>query len=535
MTTAVQHRRGTTAEHATFTGLEGEVTIDTTKDTAVIHDGALAGGYPLAKENLANVTPSGLPTIDGASTAADDKFFIYDQSTTTLKSITRAELNNAIEQDALANVAITGGTINGTTIGGTTAAAITGTTITANSGFSGNLTGNVTGNVSGNAGTVTNGVYTTGDQTIAGVKTLSSNPILSAGVANGIPYLNASKVLTSGSALTFDGTNLGVAGDIQQANATYIKGKTSAGIATRLFGANGANNLYIGAIDATIGDMLFVNGGYEQMRLTSTGLLIGRSSHTANSGIFEVDANGIGSTVYTAKIINSNTGTSVYNVVTWAQGAAGSAVGYIGTGGSTVGNDAFKNSFVVGTQSASPLVFSTGDTERARIAAGGEFLVGQTGTGPVNAYSFAVGVSNTGGNDISHPSGAASGIMYERFNYGGSTIGSITQNGTTAVSYNTTSDYRLKTVIGSITDSGARIDALEPIEYEWKTDGSRTRGFLAHKFQEVYAGSVTGSKDAVDKEGKPVYQAMQAGSSEVIADLVAEIQSLRKRLAAAGI
>lgn len=40
--------------------------------------------------------------------------------------------------------------------------------------FSGSLTGNVTGNVSGNAGSVTNGVYTTGDQTIAGTKTFSS-------------------------------------------------------------------------------------------------------------------------------------------------------------------------------------------------------------------------------------------------------------------------------------------------------------------------------------------------------------------------
>lgn len=142
MTTAVQHRRGTTAEHAAFTGLEGELTIDTTKDTAVIHDGTLAGGYPLAKENLANVTTSGLSSIDGASTASDDKFFIYDQSATSLKTITRAELNNAIEQDALANVSITGGTINGTTIGGTTAAAgafttVDGTIITASTRFMG--------------------------------------------------------------------------------------------------------------------------------------------------------------------------------------------------------------------------------------------------------------------------------------------------------------------------------------------------------------------------------------------------------------
>jgi len=142
MTTAVQHRRGTTSEHSSFTGLVGEVTIDTTKDTAVIHDGSLAGGYPLAKENLANVTPTGLTAITGADTASDDKFFIFDQSASALKSITRAELNNAIEQDALANVAITGGTINGTSVGATTPSTgafttVNGTIITASTRFMG--------------------------------------------------------------------------------------------------------------------------------------------------------------------------------------------------------------------------------------------------------------------------------------------------------------------------------------------------------------------------------------------------------------
>ena len=51
-------RRGTTAQHASFTGAEGEVTIDTTKDTAVIHDGSTAGGTPLAKQDMSNV-PAG--------------------------------------------------------------------------------------------------------------------------------------------------------------------------------------------------------------------------------------------------------------------------------------------------------------------------------------------------------------------------------------------------------------------------------------------------------------------------------------------
>ena len=55
MAKRVQRRRGTTAEHTTFTGYIGESTIDTTKDTVVVHDGTLAGGFPLAREDLSNV------------------------------------------------------------------------------------------------------------------------------------------------------------------------------------------------------------------------------------------------------------------------------------------------------------------------------------------------------------------------------------------------------------------------------------------------------------------------------------------------
>jgi hypothetical protein len=307
MTTAVQHRRGTTAEHATFTGLEGEVTIDTTKDTAVIHDGVLAGGVPLARENLANVTPSGLATITGASTASDDKFFIYDQSATTLKSITRAELNNAMEIDALANVTITGGTINGTTIGNTTAAAGTFTNLTAS------------------------GTVTIPDNAISGDKveggtinaitintlTATNNPTLSAGTANGVTYLNGSKVLTSGSALTFDGstftttagiegTKLTTAGNISLYNSvssqlTHYQQLSSAYTASYIQSAlSGASSSLVFAVNSN-----WTNGNAtEQMRLTSTGLGIGTSSpsqklHVASTsnaqGLFETTGAGGGS------------------------------------------------------------------------------------------------------------------------------------------------------------------------------------------------------------------------------------------------
>ena len=60
MATRVQFRRGTTAEHSTFTGAEGEITVNTTKDTLVVHDGSTAGGFEVvtvaATQTLTNKT-----------------------------------------------------------------------------------------------------------------------------------------------------------------------------------------------------------------------------------------------------------------------------------------------------------------------------------------------------------------------------------------------------------------------------------------------------------------------------------------------
>ena len=47
MATRLQLRKGTTAEHSTFVGANGEVTVDTTKKALVLHDGVTAGGKPL--------------------------------------------------------------------------------------------------------------------------------------------------------------------------------------------------------------------------------------------------------------------------------------------------------------------------------------------------------------------------------------------------------------------------------------------------------------------------------------------------------
>ncbi len=51
MSTQIQFRRGSTTDHSTFTGAVGEITVDTTKKTVVVHDATTAGGFPLALES----------------------------------------------------------------------------------------------------------------------------------------------------------------------------------------------------------------------------------------------------------------------------------------------------------------------------------------------------------------------------------------------------------------------------------------------------------------------------------------------------
>lgn len=61
MASRIKFRRGSTTEHATFTGAEGEITVNTTKDTLVVHDGATAGGFEMMRADLDNLGDTAIP------------------------------------------------------------------------------------------------------------------------------------------------------------------------------------------------------------------------------------------------------------------------------------------------------------------------------------------------------------------------------------------------------------------------------------------------------------------------------------------
>jgi len=208
----------------------------------------------------------------------------------------------------------------------------------------------------------------------------------------------------------------------------------------------------------------------------------------------------------------------------------------------TAGNDSGTGGFAWYTAPSGTAGNAITYTQAMTLDASGNWLLGATTYSAGNGnYLLA---SPTGVLWVGHINGTSSGTAYENFQYNGSSIGSITQNGTTGVLYNLTSDYRLKNNQEDLTGAKDFIMALKPKKWQWWDGSGEGVGFIAHEFMEVAKYSGHGEKDAVetieikDEDGnvtgteeRPIYQSIQPSSSEVMANLVAHIQNLETRLA----
>jgi hypothetical protein len=409
---------------------------------------------------------------------------------------------------------------------------------------------------------------------------------LNQGTANGVPYLNGSKVVTSGTALTFDGSNLGVGMTATAIAANYatlqLGGSVGGGIklgtssASAGYVAGTAGGIEIGTTGAT-SLSLFTNNATRATLDSSGNLGLGvtPSAWSSDTKAIQISSVSLSSTGNSAQYMQNGyynagykyigTGNAVlyeqnkfngsHNWYTAASGTAGNAItftqamtldasGRLGigltspidtlqvNGGITVGGDTSANDRSRFYES-SGLVIDAGVTNARPIlfrTQGSERARIESGgnllvgtTGNASNARFKAVAS--GSNMVAQLQVGADGNYAIGFsNSAASTVGNITVN-TSSTAYNTSSDYRLKNTIEPMTGALAKVALLKPCTYKWNADGSDGEGFIAHELAEVVPQCVTGSKDAVDEDGTPKYQGID--TSFLVATLTAALQELK--------
>jgi hypothetical protein len=289
----------------------------------------------------------------------------------------------------------------------------------------------------------------------------------------------------------------------------------------------------VGAIiyDHATDHMRFRVNDAERMRITSTG----------NVGI-GVTPSAWGSTY---KVIQVGGGASLYGRAdgTANQSFLGTNIYYNGTNDIFIGTGYatryFQNngihrwdiSSASGT-AGNPITF----TQAMTLDASGNLLVGNTAAGLTiasgsghllapGATGFHSHVQTGSGttNFMSYYNRASTGGGFVKFSYNDSEIGRIT-NSSSAVSYLTSSDVRLKENIADADDAGSKVDAIQVRQFDWKVDGShQDYGMVAQELMTVAPEAVSVPEDPEEMMG--------VDYSKLVPMLIKEIQSLRNRVA----
>jgi len=360
---------------------------------------------------------------------------------------------------------------------------------------------------------------------------------LSAGTANGVPYLNGSKVVTTGSALTFDGTNLGV-GIASPAAPVHVAAFSSGGKALRINGRsadnygeiqfydNAGTTSYVSfgaygsaAILQTNTNIPWIFGvnGSEEMRLNSSGLEVKRSQLIGYSSFAGIGSNGL------AVLGNVGIGTSSPSTKLQIEGGAGAAwlraTNTTNTDGTYVGT-ASTGEMNVYQAGSFPIVFHTASTERARITSGGYFKASNTGTYTGSTGAYHEFNSNFSDYVVWTKNSVASGPFGIRVQYSAATPNgtgneflvcddstavrmTVRSNGGianySANDVNLASDERLKKDISPLESTWDKLKAVEVVNFRYKdcNEGDPLLfGVIAQQVQPIVPDLVVVTKEA---------------------------------------
>ena len=325
------------------------------------------------------------------------------------------------------------------------------------------------------------------------------------------------------------------------------------------------------------------NSATQRMKIDSSGrLLVGHTSPTsvgvgaAYNHPLQVIGNSYDTSGIVAARYSDSTGGAQLHLVKSRNATKGSqtivqvddTLGFIrwyGSDGTDTTNAAATISAEVDATPASDkipgrLSFWTTDTltyprERLRIQSNGNVMVGDAAGFTSNTAKFDIFFAgggsgqptyvtrffqNTDSQNTDHAciqlrhaaaTGSQTAVMIDFKNASGSSHGSI-KMAASSVSFNTTSDYRLKENEVTISDAISKVKQLKPYTFNFKADSNTTiDGFFAHEAQEVIPYAVTGEKDAEEMQSMD-YGKLTPLLTAALQEAISEIETLKAEVAA---